>query len=219
MSLREDLLKSYKKGGLSNGEIHHPSRAYERYFEGYQELPQSVPNRRRSKSVRIYVAEYYVQDLSKKKRLQFCILFVALYILTIPPFIISAVRDSAANTAWYVTLPQAVALFSFGWMALSLFHYCTVPQKMTIYQYKRAVTHFHRSLCLTMIALAAGSAAYLIHSIINPSERANALLGALCSLVSFRCILTVFLLEHRVRYMERSNPLAREADETQLTGE
>ncbi|MGM9606518.1 MAG: hypothetical protein ACI3XJ_03325 [Oscillospiraceae bacterium] len=206
-------MKSYKKGGLSDGEVRPPSRAYERYFEGYTESAEPVPNKKRAKAVRTYVAEFYIQELSGKKRLCFRILFAALYLLAWPPLVVSAVRNIPANKVWYVTLPQAVAVLSLGWMAVGLFHYCTIPQEMTVRQYKEGVTRFHQALYPSFLSLAVLSLMYLLHSILNSDGRAGALLGALLCCISFGCILAVFLVERRVRYTERGNPLAREAEE------
>ncbi|MGN1004327.1 MAG: hypothetical protein ACI4O5_05760 [Oscillospiraceae bacterium] len=99
-------------------------------------------------------------------------------------------------------------------MAVGLFHYCTIPAEMTVRQYKEGVTRFHRALYPSFLSLAVLSLMYLLHSIISPDGRAGALLGALLCCISFGCILTVFLMERRVRYTERSNPLAREEDES-----
>ncbi|MGN0968332.1 MAG: hypothetical protein ACI4O3_03590 [Oscillospiraceae bacterium] len=213
MSLRENLLKSYKKGGLSDGEVRPPSRAYERYFEGYTESAEPVPDRKRAKAVRTYIADFYIQELPEKKRLCFRILFAVLYVLAWPPLVISAVQDISANKVWYVTLPQAAAVFSLGWMAVGLFHYCTVPREMTVRQYREGVTRFHQALYPSFLSLAVLSLSYLIHSIAEPDGRAGTLLGALLCCISFACILAVFFAERGVRYTERGNPLARESDE------
>lgn len=212
LSVREKIKESVKKGGLSNDELHHPSRAYERHFEGYVETAQSVPGQKRSKSVRTYVDSFWSQNLSPKKRFWLRVLFVALFLAVLPPFLYSATRIIAANTVWYVTLPQAFSVFFLGWTALCLYRYCTVPQKMTVRQHRLGVIHFHRASCFAWIALAAASAAYLIHAMVTPDDRANTLLCALLCLFSSCCILAVFLLERTVPYAEHSNPLAREAE-------
>lgn len=214
MSLRENLLKSYKKGGLSGGEVRPPSRAYERYFEGYTESAQPVPRQKRAKTVRTYVAEFYRQELSAAKRLRLRILFAALYLLAWPPLVVSAVQNIEANKVWYVTLPQAAAVLALGWMAVGLFHYCTIPQEMTVRQYREGVKRFHQALYPSFLSLAVLSLMYLIHCVIDPDGRAGALRGALLCGISFGCILAVFLVEHGVRYTQRPNPLAGEGDES-----
>lgn len=210
LSTREKIKESVKKGGLSNDELHHPSRAYERHFEGYVETVEEVPGKKRSKSVRTYVDSYWVQDCTPKKHRFFCILFAALYLISLVPFLYSATRLIEANMVWYVTLPQAFSVFFLGWTALCLYRYCTIPQKMTVRQHRLAVVHFHRASCLTWIALALIAILYLIHGICFSVDRATTFVcAALCQLSSL-CNLSIFLLDRTILYIECENPLARE---------
>lgn len=209
LSVREKIKESVKKGGLSNDEIHHPSRAYERHFEGYVENAEEIPGQKRSKSVRTYVDSYWVQECPSKKRLTLRVLSVALFLISLVPFLYSATRILAANMVWFVTLPQAFSIFFLGWTALCLYRYCTAPQKMTVRQHRLSVTHFHRAACLSWIALALLALTYLIHALIFLAERAQTLLCSGLSLLSAACILALFLTERTVRYTERENPLAR----------
>lgn len=210
LSVREKLKESVKKGGLSNNELHHPSRAYERYFEGYVEEAQSVPGQKRSKSVRTYVDSYWVQECSPGKQLLLRILFVALYFLSLVPFLYSATRRINANMVWFVTFPQALSVFFLGWTALCLYRYCTIPQKMTVRQHRLAVVHFHRTSCFAWIALALVAVLYLVHALCFPAEQTVTLICAALCLLSCLCILAVFLTERTVRYTESENPQARE---------
>ena len=210
LSFREKLGQSVKKGGLSNSELHHPSRAYERYFEGYVERAEPVPGKKRAQSVRTYVDTIFVQEQSDAKRRGFCVLFVVLYLLATAAFVYSATRGIAANMTWFVTLPQAVTVFALGWMALCLYRYCTVPREMTVRQHRLAVIHLCRACCMAWIALAVTAAACLICAFTSPEERGMTLLAAGLHLVSCSCILSVFLTERSVPYTERENPNAGE---------
>lgn len=208
LSVREKIKESVKKGGLSNDELHHPSRAYERHFEGYVETAQDVPGQKRSRSVRTYVDSFWHQELSSKKRLGYRILFVILFLVALPPFLYSATRLTDANTVWFVTLPQALSLFALAWTALCLLRYCTAPQKMTVRQHRLSVIHFHRASCVAWIALTLTAAAYTIHAACFHSEQTSTLICAALCMLSGLCILTVFLTERTVRYTEHENPLA-----------
>lgn len=210
LSVREKIKESVKKGGLSNDELHHPSRAYERHFEGFVEEAQSIPGQKRSKSVRTYVDSYWVQECPPGKRLLLRFLFAALYFISLFPFLYSATRLIAANTAWFVTLPQALSVFFLGWTALCLYRYCTAPQKMTVRQHRLAVIHFHRASCLAWIALALSAALYLLHAICFSVEQTVTLICAVLCLLSCLCMLAVFLTERTIRYTECENPQARE---------
>lgn len=209
LSVREKIKESVKKGGLSNDEIHHPSRAYERHFEGYVEHAEAVPGQKRAKSVRTYVDSYWTQECSLKKRRGFRVLFVALYLISLAPFLYSATRILAANMVWFVTLPQAFSVFFLGWTALCLYRYCTAPLEMTVRQHRLSVTHFHRASCFSWIALVLLALTYLIHALIFAAERTQTLLCAGLCLLSSLCILALFLTERTVRYTEQENPLAR----------
>lgn len=209
LSAREKMKNSIKKGGLSNDELHHPSRAYERHFEGYVETPQDVPGRKRARSVRTYVDSFWFQELSFKQRIVHRILFVALLLLSLPPFLYSATRLIDANTRWFVTLPQALSLFALAWTALCLYHYCTAPQKMTVRQHRLAVIHFRRASCIAWAALAILVIAYLVFALTVPVDRTQTLLCALLCLLSCLCMLCIFLTEHRIKYTEQENPFAQ----------
>jgi len=209
LSAREKIKESVKKGGLSNSELHHPSRAYERHFEGFVEEAQSVPGRKRSKSVRTYVDSYWVQECSPGKRLLLRVLFFALYFLSLVPFLYSATRLITANTVWFVTLPQALSVFFLGWTALCLYRYCTIPQNMTVRQHRLAITHFHRASFLAWIALALTAVLYVVHAVCFSAEQTATLICAALCLLSCLCILAMFLTERTVGYTEQENPLAR----------
>lgn len=209
-SVREKLGQSVKKGGLSNDELHHPSRAYERHFEGYVETFEPVPGKKRSRSVRTYVDSYWRQELSARRRLWLRILFVVLYLMALPPFLYSATRNIAANTVWFVTLPQAASVFTLSWTALNLYRYCVAPQVMTVRQHRLGVVWFRRTSCAAWIALAVTASGYLIQALTAPGEKMAVLLCALLCLISCGCILSLFLVERTVSYMECENPLSRD---------
>lgn len=211
LSFREKLGQSVKKGGLSNGELHHPSRAYERYFEGYVETAESVPGKKRAQSVRTYVDTIFVQEQSDAKRRGFRVLFAVLYLLSVAAFVYSATRGIAANMIWFVTLPQAVTVFALGWTVLCLYRYFTAPREMTTRQYRLAVTHLRRACCMAWIALVVTAVACLTCALTLSDERGMTLLCAALDVVSCGCILAVFLTERSVSYTERENPNARDS--------
>lgn len=212
LSFREKLGASVKKGGLSHNEVHHPSRAYERYFEGYRESAEPVPARRRAKAVRTYLDDYYLQELPGKKRLGLRALYVVCYLLALPPFLYSATRLIPANMLWYVTAPQAVSVFLLGWTGLNLYRYCVLPGKMTVRQHRLGVVHFRRGTLAAAAALAAAALAYLLCAIVGMDGGAQTVTCALLCLLSCALLLAVFLTERTVRYSVLKNPLAGEED-------
>ena len=208
MSLREKLRESTKKGGLSNSELHHPSRAYERHFEGYVETPQPVSGKKRSKSVRTYVDSIWVQDLTPKGRVLLRVLYAVLYLISLPPFLYSATRVIPANMVWYVTLPQAFSVFALGWTALNLYRYLTLPPVMTVRQHRLGVLWLRRTGCAAWIALALCAVTYAVHAVVE-YNRMNTLC-ALFTLFSSACLFALFLVERSVLYTEQPNPNATE---------
>lgn len=206
MNYREKLKQSVKKGGLSNDELHHPSRAYERHFEGYEETVVPIPGKKRTRAVRTYVDAIWVRQQSRKQRILTCILYVVLFLASLPPFLYSATRMIDSNTVWYVTLPQAAALLALAWTALNLYRHCTLPKEMTVRQHRQGVLWLRRTSCAAWIALATDAAAYLLHGLIF-SESA-ALPCALFTLLSCLCMLALFLVERAVPCIELPNPNA-----------
>ncbi len=210
MGLRENLSKSVKKGGLSNSELHHPSRAYERHFEGYVETAEDVPGQKRARSVRTYVDTIWVREATERKTLMLRILFVILFLLSLVLFLYASVQDIPANRVWFVTAPQALSLFSLGWTALTLARYCLLPQEMTVRQHRLGVTHFHRANALAWIFLFVLAGTYILFALLYPAQRSTALPGALLCLLAGAAQLVVFWTEHTVSYVDRDNPMASE---------
>ncbi len=210
MNLRENLSKSVKKGGLSNSELHHPSRAYERHFEGYVETAEDVPGQKRARSVRTYVDTIWVRESTERKALILRILFVVLFLFSLALFLFASVQNTPANRAWFVTAPQALSLFFLGWTALTLGRYCLLPREMTVRQHRLGVTHFHRANALAWIFLFVLSGTYILFALLYPIERSTALPGVLLCLLAGAAQLAVFLVERTVLYSDRDNPMASE---------
>lgn len=210
LSFREKLGDSVKKGGLSHNEIHHPSRAYERYFEGYVERAQDVPGQKRARAVRTYVDSFQVEDLSPRRRILLRVLFAALYAAALMLFLYSASRSIAANTVWFVTLPQAACLFLLGWTALCLYRFCTAPAEMTVRQHRLAVRRFRSVSCAAGGALLTLTLTYLLHAALYADARTGCLLCALLCALACVCLWVIFARARAITYIERPNPLARE---------
>ena len=208
LSFREKLQESVKKGGLSNDELHHPSRAYERHFEGYLETSEPIPGKKRSRSVRTYVDSIWVRELTAKQSAWRHVLLAVLWAAALPPFLYSATRLVPANTVWYVTLPQAAALFFLAWTALCLYRCCTAPREMTVRQHRLGVSHLQISSCIAWITLAVGALVYLIYALSHSADRTVTLICAALSALSCVFALALFLVQRTIRYTEKANPLA-----------
>lgn len=210
LSFRERLGESVKKGGLSHNEIHHPSRAYERHFEGYIERAQDVPGKKRARAVRTYVDSFQIEDLSPHRRILLRVLLAALYVVALLLFLYGASRSIVANTVWFVTLPQAVCLLLLGWTALCLYRFCTAPAEMTVRQHRLAVVWLRRVSCAAGVALLVLTLTYLLHAALCADGRMGSLLCAFLCTLACACLWGVFARVRALVYIERPNPLARE---------
>lgn len=210
LSFREKLGDSVKKGGLSHNEIHHPSRAYERHFEGYVERAQDVPGKKRARAVRTYVDFFQTEELSPHRRILLRVLFAALYAAALVLFLFSATRSIPANTVWFVTLPQAACLLLLGWTALCLYRFCTAPAEMTVRQHRLAVIRLRRVSCAAGVALLTLTLTCLLHAALYADGRTGSLLCALLAALASACLWLIFVRVRAIVYTERPNPLARE---------
>lgn len=196
MSLRENLSFSLKKG-LSLFDRSSPSRAYDSFFEGYQET------RVEGKRVRSYVGDHYVRQVSRSSHRRHCILYGAAYAAAAALFVICALHPAAANQRWYVVLPQAAALLTFGWTAFGLFHYCTAPQKMQLRQYRESAPIVRRGAALTSAALGLLTLAYLTAAVLGEEA---AVLPAALALPAACAMGAVYQTEKRVPYERTGTP-------------
>lgn len=176
------------------------SRAYHRYFEGYEEREQC--NENGSLVIRrFYTGMYYKQDVSDKRRMLIRVLYGLLYTLGVAMFLYAATRQVACNNTWYVTIPSVGSLVSSVLTAVYLFFNITSPRAMQIRSYRDS----HERLVTTSAfsaAFMAGTAASSALSLLQKPTAVGATL--LCSalyMISGICMLVIFLKEKIMHYL------------------
>jgi hypothetical protein len=207
-NLKTDLKESYKKGGLAGSEVRPPSRAYERYFEGYIEEVVEIPGKKRRGAVRKYVAEYYVRQV-KRFTLK-CILSWAAMIAAITLFIFAAVRDADINRLWYMALAQGLSLLSFAWTVYGLFYFTFAPARMTVRQYRLGVKHYRLALKLAILFSGCTFIIRIVYGIIKKETSGLFILDLLLLAATVVFVLSVFFIEHSAIYYMEPNPEAED---------
>ena len=155
---RADLDKGLLDRGWHSG-------SYRRHFEGYTEYEDTNEN---GKTVirRVYVGDYYRQNLPRSKRIVLRLTYIALWLLTAVVFFFCASREIGANMTWYVAAAQFAVLVGLGWMLLALFGYLTAPRDMTIGDWKSTSRSLRRGSIVAALAVELTALLTLLHLLI-----------------------------------------------------
>lgn len=123
--------------GLLNGNGCH-SAAYHRHFEGYME--RKIQNRKGTGETieRIYIAPFYVQELSKRKRLAVKIVYLCTFLVSAVVFLYISCMSLELNRIKLTGCFQAVLVFFHARFLLSMAARCSVPVRMTVGEYKNS---------------------------------------------------------------------------------
>ena len=177
---------------MLHGEPHSPSKAYDNFFENYEEIRGED-----GRVLRRYIGRYYICTLPTPQLRRQRALYAALWLFSAGLLVFCAVARLAANTVWYVTLPQALSLFSLGWTALGFVRLCRTPEKMEARQYRETVLVLRRGALLSAISLGMMALGYLLSLFLLNRE---ALLRVPLSLAAAVATLPACHLERRVEY-------------------
>lgn len=142
------------------------SSAYHRFFEDYSEYYER-DEQGKLQLKRVYTGEYYCRELSKKQCLTLKLALGLIWLLTVAIFIFCASRPYAANSSWYVVAVQVGGIVGLVWMAFGLFNYFTVPQKMTVGDWKSASEKLKNGSICTAIFSSLSVIMTLLHRCLN----------------------------------------------------
>lgn len=107
---------------------------YHRRFSGWMEkIVEAEDGKKYIK--RIYIGDYYILDLSGRKRRGIHFTYGTLYVLSVVFFIFASSRDIYANHTVVVQILCFVTLLLFVAMLAFLFAYVTAPRQMTVWEY------------------------------------------------------------------------------------
>ena len=152
---RSGLSESLRKFGLHRTERRTPSRAYERFFENYEETREA------GRVVRRYRGDYRLRPGTARGRLLRSLVYLALWLLSAGLLVLCAVQPLDLNRRWYSAAPQAIAVGALGFGALALARYFAQPQRMELRQYRESSVTLCRASLAAAAALALLAAAYL----------------------------------------------------------
>ncbi len=202
--LRDSLRKDGKQG--KRGTWH--SKAYHRFFEGYSEISVPHPNGKGTSIQRVYIGNYYRQNLTKSLRILLRMLYLVLFLCITYLYTSSAILPLMINSTWYVVLPQAASVVFLFWTLIAFFFYMPAEKDMKITDYRSSSLSLLKASEGSAICLGATALAVLIFVLINPSgESHNELLCAGKYLVAGLTALAIYLIEKKVSYLKIPNQI------------
>ena len=200
-NLREGLGDSVRKESSHNRRGEYTgSRAYHRYFEGYEEHTVMKRNGRGTRIERLYRADYYYQDISDHAWIAHKILYAFLYVLAAALFIGSAAPSDVINKTRYMTFIQAISVMLYIWLFCVLCSYIISDRYMTISKYKRAFRPFKRAVMLTAAAMAAAFAAGIVFVVRHPDDLKTNLIRVFSYALSGVLLGIMYHMEKKISY-------------------
>lgn len=198
-----DSLNTY--GGKSKRK-NNVRKSYAQFFEGYAEYAIPRKNGRGSKIVRVYVADYYSQNLSNHLRVLIKLLYTVMYLIMTVLFINASIKPMAGNTVWYVNIPQAFCIFFLGWMLVSFKVYLPAKKLMTMYTYRKSTFMLSRSslgaaISFGVLALMSGLYNLVNIHFVTLQELGN----AACYLIGCAIAVVIYLIEKKIIYSKVLN--------------
>lgn len=174
------------------------TRRYRRFFEGYTEVLEPKPGGG-SRTKMVYTGDYYRADMSRTNWRLMKILYWLIFALSFAVWAIFAFKRSAANTVWYVYIPEVVSLCAYLFLLRYLIERAFAPHKLIIREYKEAVKHVRMSAAVLMGALALSALTVVLHLIFTAAEIAE-LIEAAAFAASGGCVYAIYRLEKGIVY-------------------
>lgn len=189
----EEKLKKRVDGedGAPKDSFHH-STSYHDFFEGYAEA--RVPNRngKGSHIERVYVGEYYRQNVSDGKRAALRLIYVGFYLLSAALFAYGMQQRVPSNSSLCVAAPGLLSSLAYVLMLPVLLSYVTQPRNMTVWGYRSSSKRLEKLPLVTAALVFATAAAVLAYCLWSAQDSisgelvcivcytaASALLGAI----------------------------------------
>lgn len=200
-------------GSPENASFH--SKGYRRYFEGYSEYKETLPNGR-VKIRRIYTGIYHEARLTKSQRLWLRIFYCLLFAMAVMLFFYSVTLPTGSNTCLYVTIPQALSILGFLVVFYHLFNYMSASAQMTAYEF-RSVDALKKSTAFLSSVLAVTGVFNVVYAILHRNGEPVLTLSCIVTLfLSALCCLTIRFLENRIDYTRFLSPNEAPPDSNQI---
>lgn len=179
---------------------------YQDYFDQYEEIQALKPDGSGIEIRRVYVGDYYVQDLSLARKILVRVLYVALYLGAVALYWLGASARVGSNLMWYVVLPQAVAIPFVFWIGWTFLNYIPAMGKMKDWDYRHSTIPLRRASLWATIAL---TAAALLEALWAALQwRSGGLQALICGACFAGAALLLFLLhwiEGKITYQVQEN--------------
>lgn len=189
-----------KLGGTEKKKKKRVKKSYQRFFDGYVEIPVDKGNGK-VQIERLYVADYHEADLPTGRKVLVRAAHLALFALTLFLFSRGALMDAHFNLVWYCVIFEALSVGAivFGIITL-LFRYIPYFGKMTRWQYKQAVVRLGWIQKLSPLFIAASALTALFSVLFHPEDLKTALAAILWFVLAALTMLTSLYVEKRVPY-------------------
>jgi hypothetical protein len=150
---------------------------------------------------RVYVGDYYSQDLSARQDLAIRFLYFVLYALSSASFLIASIRSTGSNRTFvvqficFLTLLGLVALFVF------LCAYVFSPKRMTVWEYYAGPLRV-RTCSLIIVLLMGGNAVAVLMFILiaNSADVQNEIVNIAAYLAAVALMFVMYCMEKNIRY-------------------
>jgi len=171
MGIKERLIQRNNKINEETGKagVWH-SVSYHSHFTGYAEYYTPKKNGKGDKIQRVYVGEYYRQELSHTQRTLLLLLYAVLFFGGAVACIWGACIPVESNWTWYVNLPEALTLPCIFWTFLALVSYLCAAQEMKKGAYRFAIRGVRTGALLSGICLMSSAAATAVFVSLNQNN-------------------------------------------------
>lgn len=213
MSLSDGLRDSYRKGGFTKETKYTGSRAYQKFFEDYEEVYVPKKNGKGMRIERIYRGDWYIADVTDAKWIRNKVVTVLLFMISLVLFAIAAYPSTAANQTVYVTLMQAVSAFMLFLLLVYVCTYAAAGRKMTIYKYKHTSDPLKNASSAACAALLVTALAQIICLFAEGSETGEIRRGVLCTVLYLLAAGSAGLIRRREQQMNYRTESAEDESE------
>lgn len=178
--------------------------AYHRHFEGYSEY-EVVDEKGYTRIQRVYTGMYYTHPLEKRQRILLKALFSVLWLAAAVLFVLGAMQPGVGNNQWYVSVWQVGDVVGLAWAFFGLFNYLTVPQKMTIGEWRGSSQKLKHGSLFAAVFLWITALMVLFNLILGMENVWMYLLCVGCFLFSGFCMIAEWLLENKIIYKQSAS--------------
>jgi|GEM_PF-2509649 len=176
-------------------------RAYDNFFEGYEE--DYIYNGKRKKIVRCYKAEMYMAEGSDFERRKRKIFYFILYVIAAAGFLYTGTLFEDGRAPVFVSALQAVSVMLFILTLFALVRYSISGKWMTIYEFKSSSPKVKQYAKWTGIFILAKAGGEIIASFLFASASLSDMTRCLLmNIVSTMCVFTMYHMESNTVYIK-----------------